>query len=352
MMQQITQFLYRTGIVFIGAGLVVSGIAFFYFKQYKQSSFITRYNGRPIQQTNRIAIYAHRGGRGLAPENTLLAYKNALKNGVDYVDMDINMTKDGILVVYHNTTLDPNITRDESGKFITKPVPIRHLTYKELQRYNVGQINPKTKYASFFKAQRVANLAKIPTLRAVIALVKKNTNKSVGFQMEIKAHTDDLKKDAAFYTKLISTLYQLLKDENIIDQTEVQSFEWPLLIQLQSYDTRIKTTYLTGLNKKELIEAYQKKIPDPSIPKIIRFHHGCCWSPFELVVTQKDVQEAHQNGIKIIPWGKPAIEKTDFNTSVIMNLIHWHVDGIITDRPDILRNTLAAHGYGLPQIYH
>lgn len=62
---------------------------------------VVQYNGKPVDNST-VQIIAHRGGRGLAPENTLLAYQSALRQGVDYIDMDIVITKDNVLVVSHD----------------------------------------------------------------------------------------------------------------------------------------------------------------------------------------------------------------------------------------------------------
>src|SRR5512135_2602502 len=100
-----------------------------------QANDVVRYNGIP--GSGRPQIYAHRAGRGLMPEQTLPAYVFALRLGVDYVDMDIGMTKDGVLVITHDLTLNPDLTRDQNGRWITDQIPIRSLTLRELQKYDV-----------------------------------------------------------------------------------------------------------------------------------------------------------------------------------------------------------------------
>lgn len=67
-----------------------------------------------------INIYAHRGYRPLAPENTLPAYTEVMRIGVDVIDMDVNMTKDKVLVVTHDLTLNPDLTKDEKGNWIIR----------------------------------------------------------------------------------------------------------------------------------------------------------------------------------------------------------------------------------------
>jgi glycerophosphoryl diester phosphodiesterase len=99
---------------------------------------VVKYNGIP--GSGRPQIYAHRAGRGLMPEQTLPAYVAVLRLGVDYVDMDVGMTQDGVLVITHDLTLNPDLTRDQNGQWITKRVPISSLTVPELQQYDVGRL--------------------------------------------------------------------------------------------------------------------------------------------------------------------------------------------------------------------
>jgi glycerophosphoryl diester phosphodiesterase len=123
---------------------------------------VVAYNGVP--GSGRTQIYAHRAGRGLMPEQTLPAYVAALRLGVDYVDMDIGMTKDGVLVITHDLTLHPDLTRDQNGQWITDRIPISRLTLSELRNYDVGRLKPGTQYASYFPYQRSVDLTPIPTL--------------------------------------------------------------------------------------------------------------------------------------------------------------------------------------------
>jgi glycerophosphoryl diester phosphodiesterase len=329
--------------------LVMIGCFFYGVKVFRRS-FVVKHNGKIITDADRIAIYAHRGGRGLVPENTLWAYQFALTLGVDYVDMDVNMTQDGVLIVYHDSTLNSNITQDESGQFVTQAVPLRELTYGQIKRYHVGKLNPASTYRQFFPLQYQVPDARIPTLAEVIDFVKDNAGDKIGFQIELKADPDDANQHPEFYRQFVSSFYRLLKEKHIINRTEVQSGTWSLLIDLQSYDRHIKTAYLTGDKtfKDEMVKCYGKKLNTSSIFKIIRAYGGTVWGPLETELMLKDVQEAHRYGLKVVPWSNIEIERTAFDAQRVSNLIQWKVDGIITDRPDILRGLLAAKNDEVP----
>jgi len=316
---------------------------------------VVKYNGK-ITPKNKIEIYAHRAGRGLMPEQTLPAYRGALRIGVDYVDMDVNLTKDDVLVITHDLGLNPNLTRDSKGKWVTEPKAINSMTVKEVQKYNVGKLKPGTEYASYFPNQFPRKFAKIPTLKEVIEYVKKIAGDKVGFQIEIK--NDPAKPDmSATPEEYAEALYKLLKEEKVLNRSEIQAFDWRCLIALQKLDPDIKTAYLTDHTTEKLTDSepgtwmagLKPKDFGYSFPKMIKHLGGYCWEPYEMDVTKKDIVEAHKLGLKVVVWGWPEMEKTENNYKQIEKMIDWGVDGIIVDRPDILRGILTARGYDLPK---
>src|SRR5215470_2427011 len=90
-------------------------------------------------------LEGHRGARGLAPENTLEGFATALAIGVDTLELDLGVTKDDVVVVSHDSRLNPDHTRGPDGKFLSAAGPaIRSLTLTELQQYDVGRLRPGT----------------------------------------------------------------------------------------------------------------------------------------------------------------------------------------------------------------
>ena len=314
---------------------------------------VVRYNG--IAGSDRPQIYAHRAGRGLMPEQTLPAYVAALRLGVDYVDMDIGMTKDGVLVITHNLSLNPDLTRDQNGRWISYPIPIKSLTLQQLQKYDVGRLKPGTRYASYFPHQRPIDHTPIPTLGEIVRLVKKIAGDKVGFQIEIK--NDPTQPELTASPKeFAQALYQLITEEGIGNRTEIQAYDWRCLIELHKLDRNIKTAYLSD-HTTEVMDNTEKgtwtagllpKDHGYSLPKMVKHLGGNCWEPFAMDLTKSDLDEAHRLGLKVVAWGWPELEGTEFNYAQNDKLLDWGVDGIITDRPDILRGILAARGMNLP----
>src|SRR5512139_70857 len=81
-------------------------------------------------------LQGHRGVRGLSPENTLPAFATALSLGVTTLELDAGITKDGVVVIAHDSTLNPEITRTKDGNWLPQHGPAIHaLTLAELQQY-------------------------------------------------------------------------------------------------------------------------------------------------------------------------------------------------------------------------
>ena len=321
---------------------------------YGDESSVVKYNGVPTNGET-IQVYSHRAGRGLMPEQTMPAYVETLRLGADYVDMDIGMTKDGVIVITHDFGLNPNLTRDENGTWVTEPKLIHSMTLNEVQKYNVGKLKPSTKYASYFPHQRSVDTC-IPTLKSVVEYVKKVAGDKVGFQIEIK--NDPTKPQLTATPKeFAEALYKLMKDEDIINRTEVQAFDWQCLVELNKLGPKIKTAYLSDhttevmddTEKGTWIAGLKPKDYDYSLPKMVKHLGGYCWEPFEADLTQEKLDEAHKLGLIVVVWGWPEQEGSEFDYKSVEKMIDWKVDGIITDRPDILRGLLAARGYNLPE---
>src|SRR5579872_4555556 len=118
--------------------------------------------------TRSIDLQGHRGARGLYPENTLAGFAGALAIGVDALELDVAMTADDVVVVTHDPTLNPDITRTSDGAWLTQRGPrIRSLRIDDLAHYDVGRIRPGSSYAALFPDQAPHDGARIPALSDV-----------------------------------------------------------------------------------------------------------------------------------------------------------------------------------------
>ena len=287
-------------------------------------------------------LQGHRGARRLMPENTLPAWKKALEIGVDTIECDMAVTKDDVVVVYHDQRLNPDITRGPDGKWLEKPTPaIRELTYAQLQTYDVGRLKPGTKYASDFPEQQAVDGTRIPRLSDLFDLVKKSGNASVGFDCETKLSPltpEETLPPAEFARRVIAEI----RRHGMAQRTMIQSFDWRTLQVVQKEAPEIRTMYLSSPRTLKP-EADGKPSPwlaglspeqHGSVPKTVKASGGTIWAPNQTYLTPELLAEAKALGITVIPW-------TVNSPDMMRKLIDMGVDGIISDRPDLVKAELA-----------
>ncbi|HQZ16269.1 MAG TPA: glycerophosphodiester phosphodiesterase [Vicinamibacteria bacterium] len=298
-------------------------------------------------------LQAHRGGRGLWPENTLVAFAGALSLGVDTLELDCAVTKDGVVVISHDPLLNPEITRDASGKFLETHGPsFFSLTWADLQRYDVGRMKPGTKYAEGFPDQKARDGLRIPRLADVFALVKKSGNTTVRFNIETKI-TPDKPGETLPPQAFAEAVVKAVREAKMEKRAAIQSFDWRTLAVVQKLAPEIETVALTtqrpnGGNVQLGAPGASPSLGGldvddfgGSLPKVVKASGARVWSPNWGDVVAAQVEEAHALGLKVIPW--TINESADMEKFVDMG-----VDGIITDRPDRLREVLKKKNLPLP----
>jgi len=298
-------------------------------------------------------IEAHRGGRALRPENTLQSFANALTMGVDTLELDMGVTKDGVIVVSHERGLNPDLAKGPDGRYIATGVPYVKLTLAEVKTYDVGQIRPGSAYAARFPQQRAVPGTRIPTLAEVFALVRKSGDRHVRLNIETKidpTHPDESPAPERFVTLVL----QLLRHEHFTDRVMIQSFDWRTLQLVQKQAHEIPTVYLSEQHEDDANIYADKASPwtagfDPknyggSVPRAVKAAGGHIWSPDYGDVDAQSIAEAHRLGIPVVVW-------TVNSADEMARLIDLGVDGIISDRPDLLRSVAARKGIPLPQGY-
>ncbi|UPK28873.1 glycerophosphodiester phosphodiesterase [Bradyrhizobium sp. 195] len=296
-------------------------------------------------------LEAHRGGRALLPENTLPAFANALSMGVDTLELDVGVTADGEVVVSHERGLNPDLARDAGGAYVAAPgTPLVKLRLDEVRTYDVGQIRPDSAYAKQFPDQRALPGTRIPTLSELFALVRKSGNSRVRLNIETKIdpnHPDQSLDPQAFVAKLLG----LIETETFSDRVMIQSFDWRTLQLVQQQAPKIPTVYLTlqrgsgqtvALDKATNWTAgFSPADHGGSLPWTIKAAGGAIWSPYFGDVTAALISEAHDLGLRVVVW---TVNKREDMT----RMIELGVDGMISDRPDLLRAVAGENGIALP----
>jgi glycerophosphoryl diester phosphodiesterase len=253
-------------------------------------------------------VQGHRGARGHLPENTLPGFALALEMGVDTLELDVGVTRDGVVVVHHDRGLNPAIARGPDGKWVDEPTPIHSMTFAELQRYDVGRLRPGSEYASRFPHQKPLDGTRIPKLSELFALASKS---KVRFNIEPKMDADALHETLP-HEPFAKALIAEVRKAGVEARTTVQAFHWPLL-KVVERETNMKTVYCT--------ESWQ------SDPARVQQAGGKIWSPAFETLTAERVAAARKWGMWITVW-------TVNEPSDIARMIDIGVDGIASDYPD------------------
>jgi glycerophosphoryl diester phosphodiesterase len=296
-------------------------------------------------------IEAHRGGRALFPENTLVSFANALSMGVNTLELDIGVTRDGVLVISHERGLNPDLARDADGKYVAAPgIPFVQLSLDEVKQFDVGQIRPGSTYAAQFPDQHAVPGTRIPTLKELIDLVRRSGNSEVRLNIETKIDPNQ-PDESPPPERFVALLLDLLRAEKFEDRVMVQSFDWRTLQLVQKLAPEIPTVYLTVQGGRdptvfsdkasEWTAGFNPTEHGKSIPRTIKAAGGAIWSPYARDVTPAQMAESHALGLKVVVW-------TANQPEDMAHLIEMGADGIISDRPDLLRKVAAEKGIVLP----
>ena len=297
-------------------------------------------------------IEAHRGGRALFPENTLPSFANALSMGVDTLELDVGVTRDGALVVSHERGLNPDLARDADGVYVAPPgIPFVQLSLEQVRTYDVGQIRPGSAYAAQFPDQRAVPGTPIPTLRQVLDLVRRSGDRHMRLNIETKIDPNH-PEQSPDPERFVALLLDLLAAEKFSDRVTIQSFDWRTLLLVQKRAPAIPTVYLTQqkgtgatvfLDKASVWTAgFNPAEHGGSLPATIKAAGGAIWSPFFGDVTPALIAESHGLGLSVVVW---TVNKPED----MARMIEMGVDGIISDHPDILRKVAGERGIALPK---
>jgi len=292
-----------------------------------------------------MQVIGHRGAAGLAPENTLAAFRKALEFGVDGIELDVILTSDGEIVVHHNFALNPDIARI-GGNWIAKspPAVIGRMSFKELQAYDVGRLKPSSSYGSRYPEQQPADGERIPTLREVISLLKERKDLKTRICIEIKTSPEEPEMTPSPQV-VVDSVIRLLDEEEFLSRILFLSFDWRPLIHAQKIAPAVPTLFLSvsSLDLDNIQRGRPGASPwmagididdyDGSIPRAVRAAGGKLWGPYFNSVNSKQVEEAHDLGMKVFVW-TPDSEKD------MLRMMKMNVDGITTNRPDILLKLL------------
>ena len=284
----------------IASLVVIAGIGIFRLasKPAPAHPYYTGIQTRPL-------VIAHQGGDGLWPGDTLFAFQNAVNLGVDVLEMDVHITKDGVLVLMHDETVDR--TTDGTGE-------IESMTLDELKRLDAGYDWSPDEGGTFpFRGQGVT----VPILEEVFTAFP-------NMHMTIEVKKTNASMSAPFC--------ELIRKYNMQDKVLVASFHDERLKEFRTECPEVatssaknETTVFVLLTKVFLSGFYSPGFHSLQVPEE---------SGGITVMAESFVRASHARNLAVEPW-------TINDEETMRKFVDWGVDGIITDRPDIMLEVLG-----------
>ena len=259
----------------------------------------------PFTDIDDVLVIAHRGGRGLWPENTLYAFEEAIRLGVDVLEFDVHCTSDSVMVVIHDATIDR--TTDGSGR-------VEDQTWDQIQKLDAGYRWTNDEGQSY--PYRDTGL-RIPTFEDVL-----KTFPDARMNIELKASKEHARE----------MFLSLIKAHHSPDLTIIASFQSETILYVRENNPQMATAATIGstflfwvLNSAYLSFSYSPDAQAFQVPPSI----------FDLpVVSSSFVQGAHDLNVKVHVW-------TINDQQEMKRLLETGVDGIMTDYPDRLLSLLG-----------
>jgi len=253
---------------------------------------------------------AHRGGAQLMAENTLPAFADALARGCDGVELDVQLTADGVAVVHHDDRLMADVAR-ENGKWLEQPGPrIGDLTWDGLQAFDVGTSRPGSAHALAHPLLKPM-AAKVPRLEEVVDLAKGADHGLLLF-VELKC------ADGADPVALADGAYDVIAALDFLDDVIFVGFDWRALVRIRARDPGAACWFTT-----DKLSGDARPVID-----IIAAAGGEGWFPNFPDATPENVAYARAKGLKLGAW---TVNRRD-DMQRLSGL-----DAICTDRPDLLQ---------------
>ncbi len=318
-------------------------------------------------------LQAHRGGVSLVVENTLPAFANALELGVSTLELDVQITEDGHAVVTHDRDLSPAKCVDTAPAFPGDPefpyVPGR--TYvKDLTLAQVRTIDCGSLRAPAYPSQELSPGERMPLLSEVLDLVNAYRARDVTLNIEPKVEAGAPEQTAP-REQFVQAVAAEVRAAGLRRQVTIQSFDWGTLMRMGEVEPRLPLVALTngqqflqagqpgaspwlgGLDIDDFTGSLQQRYvaaaasfgADAVSPVHGDPQGGVVTDPGYVPFTTPElVQAAHAARMDVVPW-------TVNDRATMESLMDIGVDGLITDRPDLLRQVMAERGLRLPRDY-
>jgi glycerophosphoryl diester phosphodiesterase len=275
--------------------------------------------------TYKVDVQGHRGARAVYPENSIEGFIYALKQGVTTLEMDVVITKDSQVVLSHEPWMSFEICLDTTGNEISEATQMQYnvyeMNYAEILKYDCGsKLHPRFQQQQKIKTYKPLLSEVIDTIEKLIA--EKNLPK-VYYNIETKClPTGDniFHPTPEIFSEL---LLKVVRDKQIIERVFIQSFDVRALQYINKNYAEVKTVLL--------IE--NEKSPEENL-KILGYT-PYAYSPYYKLVNDSLVAFCNKQNMQLIPW-------TVNETKDIKQMLHYKVNGIISDNPALVLQMLKA----------
>lgn len=307
---------------------------------------------------------AHRGGRDARPENTLISFAYAMELGVTTLEMDMQLTKDGQIVISHNPFMSHNLAKGPDGKYVVpNQYDIRTMTLAQVKQFDIGTMNPEAGdyYDGHGKTQLSVPGTKLPTLEEVFELANAYGNDKIMFNIETKCYPDPAfpeAKSSPDPAVFVKKFYEIVKKYHMEDRVMLQSFDWRTLKEMKKLDPNITLVALTceqpSWGRDSQCRQPYEKGASPWMAgldidtfkgdyiKAAKAIGADVVSPYWEELSNEMITEAHELGIKVVPWTVNSPDKMNM-------LLDMGVDGMISDKPWLLRKVLIDRGMAVAE---
>lgn len=268
-------------------------------------------------KSQELDVQGHRGARGLVPENTIPAFIRALEEGVTTLELDVVITKDKQVVISHEPYMSASICSKPNGQPVTnsemEQFNIYQMTYAEVSRFDCG-IRGNSRFPEQQK-MAVSKPLLVDMIKQIENYLAEKGLPKVAYNIELKSTP---KGDGISHPQVeeFADIVQTVLDQVLTnDRYTIQCFDFRVL------------------------KYYHQKYPDVDLVALVENMKGVkgnlkelgfvpeVYSPYHALLSRKDIELCHQEGMKVIPW-------TVNDRDRMEKLVNWGVDGIITDYPD------------------
>lgn len=298
-------------------------------------------------------LQAHRGGMALTTENTLEAFGRALDLGVTTLVLETQVTKDGEVVVAQGPSVSPDLCRDTRPASADEALhPYVGKRFRDLTLEQVRTLDCAVARHPDFEDQRLAEDGRVPLLREVIALARER-GADIGFDVEITTRADDPQATVP-RADFVRAVWAVVGAEGIAQRVTVRSLDWSSLVEFHRVAPAVPlaamassahlevgepgaSPWLAGLDVDDVGGDVVKAVGGVAGVRVL--------APDAGLVDMDLMRRAHAAGLLVVPW-------TVDDAPVMKHLVELGVDGLTTNRPDVLRTVLSDSGLPMPAQHH